>query len=180
MKRIALLLMLAALGCRRTHGPGPGAEPEPSPATSVTAPATPPSAAAPTEPAPTAPATGTPAQPSLPMPDGGTINGDPRGPRPAEVKAVLDAALVEVRACFDASPDIKPGEIPVSVTFTVEPPGYTGGITLKADAPKDVLDCAHAVYDKLKFREYRGPKVTLTRAFTYWKKALGSDGGAAK
>jgi hypothetical protein len=114
------------------------------------------------------------------MPDGGTLNGDPRGPREAEVKAILDAALVDVRACFDSDTTLKPGEIPVSVRFFVEPPGYTGAVTVKADAPQAIVDCTHAVYEKLKFHEFRGAKIELTRAFTYWKKDLTQVDGGAK
>jgi hypothetical protein len=177
MRRILLVLFVVALGCRRTHPPGPGAEPEapPTPA-SPSEPAAPAAPAAPTE--QTAPPS-SPSAPQLPrfaMPDGGTLNGDPRGPREAEVKPILDRALLDVRACFDGAA-LKPGEIPVSVHFFVEPPGYTGAVTVTAEAPREALDCTRAVYEKLKFREFRGPKIELTRGFTYWKKALGQDGG---
>jgi hypothetical protein len=114
------------------------------------------------------------------MPDGGTLNGDPRGPREGNVKPLLDAALVEVRACFDANAALGPGEIPVTVSFFVEPPGYTGGVKVIANAPSEVLDCTRAVYQRLKLREFRGPKLALTRSFTYWRRELGKDGGALR
>src|SRR5947209_8020636 len=90
----------------RVVRPQAGAGPEAPPAT---APATGNSAAA-TENAPAATGTALPSGMASPekryaMPDGGTLNGDPRGPREAEVKPLLDAALVDVRACFDASPE---------------------------------------------------------------------------
>lgn len=197
MKRIALLLMLATLGCRRHHAPGPGAEPEPSPAAPPAAANAPPAtgnAAAPNAPVGglagggAAAATGggtTVAAPAsgdtrYAMPDGGTVNGDPRGPRPNEVKAVLDGALADVRACFDANHDLKNGEYPVAVHFFVEPPGYTGAVTVKAPVSKDVTDCAEGVYQKLRFGEFRGNKLELAPSFTYWKREVGKDGGAKK
>jgi hypothetical protein len=185
MRGIVLALVLVTLGCRRTHPPGPGAEPETAPpaapATENPAPAAAPPpasyAAGPSAPAPSAAA---PATERRALPDGGTLNGDPRGPREAEVKLVLDAALVEVRACFDADTALKLGEIPVSVHFFVEPPGYTGAVTVKANAPDEVIGCTRAVFEKLKFREFHGAKIDLTRAFSYWKKDLTKVDGGAK
>ena len=189
MKRIALLLMLATLGCRRTHPPGPGAELAPLPATDNTSP---PSAAAPDNPPAPPPATAntnpttaaTNEAPAAPvekrylMPDGGTLNNDPRGPRPVEVQAILDGALTMVRGCFEANRELKFGEYPVAVHFFVEPPGYTGGVTVKVDAPADVTDCARDVYEKLRFPEFHGKKLELSPTFTWWKRAVGKDGGA--
>jgi hypothetical protein len=179
MTRILLAFVVMTLGCRRTHGPGPGAEPESPPAAAPATENAP--AAAPAAEAPVATGSGAAPADKRAMPDGGTLNGDPRGPREAEVKLVLDAALIDVRACFDTAGELKPGEIPVSVHFFVEPPGYTGAVTVKADAPREVLDCTRAIYEKLKFREFRGAKLELTRGFTYWKKDLSKlDGGTKK
>lgn len=172
------MIIVSAIGCRRHHEPGPGAEPEPAPP-SVTA----------TENAPDeAPATSgkpalMPGEHPLPpsddkprLPDGGTMNGDARGPRPAVVKRILDGALTDVRACFDANPEVKSGDTRVAVHFFVEPPGYTGAVTLTADAPREVIDCARGVYENLKFPEFRGTKLELAPGFTYWKH--GVDAGA--
>jgi hypothetical protein len=103
------------------------------------------------------------------------MNGDPRGPRPAVVKQILDGALPDVRACLDTNGDVKTGDTTVSVHFFVEPPGYTGAITVQADAPKPVIDCVYAVYDKLRFPEFRGSKLELAPQLTYWKRR--PDGG---
>jgi hypothetical protein len=50
-------------------------------------------------------------------------------------------------------------------------------VTLKLDAPKEIVDCARGVYEKLRIPEFHGDKLELAPGFTYWKRAL--DAGTA-
>ncbi|MCA1665128.1 MAG: hypothetical protein LC659_12810 [Myxococcales bacterium] len=111
-----------------------------------------------------------------PLPDGGTLNGDPRGPRAAAWQAIVDGAMPALQACFDDA-NLPPGEIAVTMRYTVERPGYTGAVTANGSAPKPVLDCCIKRVEELKFPEYRGAKVERDLAFTWSKR--GVDGGAA-
>ena len=176
--RVLVGLLLIACACRRKHvDPGYASD------TSATSPA----AAPPTETASGATAS-PPNQPVLPrvdssarMPDGGTLNGDPRGPRPAEWKPIVDGAMPLLQACFDRA-GLPFGEIAVTMHYTVEQPGYTGAVTARGEAPKVVLDCCQTVVEELKFPQYRGPKVERDLAFSWFKRdpnAHPPDGGAA-
>jgi hypothetical protein len=170
-------MLLIAGACRRKHeDPAYASDNVPAPhAAPAAAPETPePSGAATT---PTAPPR---AEPKAPLPDGGTLNNDPRGPRPAEWKPIIDAALPLLQVCFDRA-GLPFGEIPVTVHFTVEQPGYTGAVSAKGEAPRPVLDCCQSVVEELKFPQYRGAKVERDLAFTWFKrdpKARPADGGA--
>ena len=117
-----LLIALAcgSVDCRRHHAYQDDVEP--------VAPAAegPPPAA---EGRPTTVAPSTAAPRGAPMPDGGTINGDPRGPRAAVFTQVTQTALPRLQACFDAAAAQLPeGQTLVSVHYFVEPPGYTGAV----------------------------------------------------
>jgi hypothetical protein len=109
------------------------------------------------------------------MPDGGTINGDPRGPRAAEFNRIVDAAMPALRECFDRA-DLPAGNVAVTIHYAVEPPGYTGAVTVKAEAPQAVLDCCRRVIEALKFPPFRGAKVEQELPFTYWKKEVRTGG----
>ena len=180
MKHFALVLVVvAACGCRRKHGETSYASDTPP----ATAPAVAPPANAP--PAASGSASNPLGEPALPprdqrvtMPDGGTLNGDPRGPRPGVWQAIVDAAMPALQACFDRA-ELPPGEIEVTMRYTVELPGYTGAVTANGRAPKPVLDCCTKVVEDLKFPEYRGPKVERELAFTWAKREPTRDGGAA-
>jgi hypothetical protein len=191
MRRLALVVVAAvasgALGCRRSHPPveevpppAPAEAPAPdnsaaNPTTNTGAATTPTGATAGANPMPPA------ANSRWRMPDGGTLNNDPRGPREGDVKAVLAGALPEVQACFDADKSLADGEYPITAHFFVENPGYTGAVTLTAPkAPKDAAECARAVYEKLRFAEFHGDKIELSPSFTYWKRKPSADGGAKK
>jgi len=113
------------------------------------------------------------------LPDGGTLNDDPRGPRPAEWQAIVDRAMPTLQACFDRA-NLPPGEIALTMHYTVELPGYTGAVTATGPAPKPVLECCTKVVEDLKFPEYRGAKVERDLAFTWFKRAPSADGGATK
>jgi hypothetical protein len=180
MRRVVLaLVVVVACGCRRKHA---------APVYESDAPATP----APATPVPAE--RGTPnvtadnplGEPVLPphderptMPDGGTLNGVPRGPRAAVWQPIVDGAMPALQACFDRA-DLPPGEIPVTMHYTVELPGYTGAVTAHGAAPKEVLDCCVKAVEALRFPEYRGPKVERDLAFTWAKRAPVLDGGVAK
>ncbi|MDB4966553.1 MAG: hypothetical protein JWN44_2242 [Myxococcales bacterium] len=103
------------------------------------------------------------------MPDGGTINGDPRGPRAAEFNRVLDGALKQLPSCF-AGPEVPAGDLAIKVHYVVEQPGYTGGVTATGNAPKAALECARGIVEGLKFPQYRGPKVEQDLPFTLQKR----------
>jgi len=111
------------------------------------------------------------------MPDGGTLNGDPRGPRAAAWQAIVDGAMPALQACFDRA-ELPPGTIAVTMHYTVERPGYTGAVSANGPAPREVLDCCVQVIEELKFPEYRGSKVERDLAFTWSKRAIARDGGA--
>lgn len=172
MRLIALACLLAsATACRRHHA-RPVYEDETVPG--VTAAGSPTAGAAPTEPAATpdhVPAATAPAFAPPRMPDGGTINGDPRGPRAAEFNRIVNDAFPKLRACFDdADPPLPAGDVHVVVHYIVEPPGYTGGVSARGDAPRPVLDCCRAVVEALKFPEFHGHKVEQDLPFTWQKR----------
>lgn len=97
------------------------------------------------------------------MPDGGTLNGDPLGPRAADFNHVVDGALPRVQKCFDSLPA---GDYGIVVHYIVEPPGYTGGISVSGSAPQAAQDCARAVVNDLKFPAFKGNKVETDLPFT--------------
>ena len=179
MTRVVLaLVVVAACGCRRKHVT-PVYESD-TPATNAPTPV-------PAERAtPNVTADNPLGEPALPprddrarMPDGGTLNGDPRGPRPAVWQPIVDAAMPALQACFDRA-DLPPGEITVAMHYTVELPGYTGAVTAKGAAPKEALDCCEKVVEELKFPEYRGPKVERDLSFTWAKRLVPVDAGVTK
>jgi hypothetical protein len=178
MRRVVLaLVVVAACGCRRKHA---------TPVYESDAPASAPTAVPAERATPNVTADNPLGEPALParddrarMPDGGTLNGDPRGPRPAVWQPIVDAAMPSLQACFDRA-ELPPGEINVNMHYTVELPGYTGAVTAKGSAPKEVLDCCVKVVEELKFPEYRGSKVERDLAFTWAKRPAAVDGGVAK
>ena len=172
---IAVLSVALALGgCRRKHV---------APVDTTETPATaPPSPAA--EAAPSGASANPLNEPALPprddrphMPDGGTLNDDPRGPRPAEWQTIVDRHLSLLQGCFDRA-DLPPGEIRVDMHYTVELPGYTGAVSARGPAPQAVLDCCIKVVEEMKFPEYRGAKVERDLDFTWAKRLLTRDAGA--
>jgi hypothetical protein len=185
---VALGLLLATGACRRTHEPpvyesGPPAAPSAEP--QVAAPAATGTAAAPET---SAAAVHTPPalarrRPASEEPDGGTLNGDPRGLRPAEHQRVTTAALPRIQGCLDGA-EVPAGDLPVTVHYTIEPPGYTGAVTVKATAPKEALDCIQGIVAGLQFGEFRGPKVEQDWSFIYHKTIkqvqVRADAGAAR
>jgi hypothetical protein len=163
---LCVLALLSAGGCRRHHVP-PEVEPEPLSATGGSdVPAAAPAGATPVDLALAAAAPSPSPGPS--MPDGGTLNGDARGPRAGEFNRVVDAALPRIRQCFDAA-NLPVGEVGVLVHYIVEPPGYTGGITVHGSAPAAVQECARAVVNDLKFPAFHGHKVESNLPFTVKK-----------
>lgn len=180
MMRVALAIVLVAtLGCRRKHADTSYASDTPTASAPVAAPSgAPAQQAAPSagnDPNPLGEPVLAPRDDRTPMPDGGTLNGDARGPRPAAWQSVIDGAMPALQACFDQA-SLPPGQIPVAMHFTVELPGYTGAVTASGPAPKPVLECCVKVVEELKFPEYRGTKVERDLAFTWSKRAV--DGGA--
>ena len=183
MIRVALAIVLvAALGCRRKHVDTTYASDTPA-ASPATAPSGAASGTTATEPSggdrnPLGEPVLAPRQDKTPLPDGGTLNGDPRGPRSAEWQTIVDHSMSLLQACFDRA-DLPPGEITVNMHYTVELPGYTGAVTASGAAPKPVLDCCVKVVEELKFPEYRGTKVERDLSFTWAKRLPSVDGGAA-
>jgi len=154
MMRAAGLVILVLSGACRRHAEAPPAGAT-APAAAEPAPAAPlePSAAPTPAPSPSV------AEPPGPrMPDGGTINGDPRGPRAAAFNAVVAAAQPRLVDCF-ARVELPAGEWNVTVHYIVEPPGYTGAVAPHGNAPRPVQDCARQVVEGLRFPEFHGPKV---------------------
>jgi hypothetical protein len=152
----ALILLVGTGGCRR-HQAAPAEEPAAPPVVAPPPVAPPPAAA----PEPSAPPVVEPTAPSAPqykMPDGGTINGDPRGPRAAEFNRVVAEIQPRLGACFGRV-ELAAGEWNVTVHYVVEPPGYTGGVTVRGNAPQAIQDCARQVVENMKFPEFRGHKV---------------------
>ena len=177
MKPIALAILVAlACACRRTHV-APSYESDTPP--TAAPPAAPAQATAPSDTAESAPEPPAPPIARARLPDGGTLNGDPRGPRPAVWQAIVDGVMPALQACFDRA-ELPPGTIAVAMHYTVERPGYTGAVTATGPAPKEVLDCCVNVVESLKFPEYRGDKVERDLSFTWSKHLVGRpDGGAA-
>jgi hypothetical protein len=168
---LVVALAIAGVGCRRHHAAQEEVEPP------VAAPTSAPSAEPPPMAQPASVPSGT-AAPVERMPPGGTINGDPRGPRASVFNQVVQAALPRLQACFDAvAAGLPDGQTQVSLHYFVEPPGYTGGVDASGSAPKPVLDCCRRVFEELKFPEFRGAKVEQTYPVTFVKRT-GADAGA--
>ena len=173
---LAVVVVVAFSGCRRKHAPIE---------TTPEAPSTAPPTTAETPPPPPSGASANPLnEPVLPprddrprLPDGGTLNDDPRGPRPAEWQTIVDHHLSLLQACFDRA-ELPPGEITVNMHYTVELPGYTGAVTARGPAPQPVLDCCIKVVEDMKFPEYRGKKVERDLDFTWTKRLVTRDAGA--
>jgi hypothetical protein len=171
MTRVGLAIVLVVVcGCRRKHV---------APTYESDTPAAPSATAAPSgtsdnvQISPPAPAA-----PNPRLPDGGTLNGDPRGPRPAAWQAIENAAMPALQACFDVA-TLPYGEIPVTVHYTVEPRGETGAVKATGAAPRATLDCCERVVEGLTFPPYGGPKVERELAFTWSKRdpRAAADGG---
>lgn len=164
MRWIPWIVVLAcAVGCRRHHPP---VEPVPDVEEAPAAAKQP--AVAPTRDNPLGEPVLAPSVNQPRMPDGGTINGDPRGPRAAEFNRVVDAAFPKLRDCLDRA-SLPAGSIRVVAHYTVEQPGYTGAVTVRGDAPAEAIACCKGVIEALKFPEFRGPKVEQDLPFTYQK-----------
>ncbi len=178
MSRVALaLVVVIACGCRRQHAAQTYESDTPATRAPTAVPAERGSANV-TADNPLGEPASPPRDERARLPDGGTLNGDPRGPRPAEWQTIVDAAMPALQACFDRA-DLPPGEIAVTMHYTVELPGYTGAVTARGTAPKEALDCCVKVVEGLKCPEYRGPKVERDLAFTWFKRTNAVDGGAA-
>jgi hypothetical protein len=115
MTRVALTIVIVlTCGCRRKQVEATYESDTPGATAPTSAPAIAGSGASDN---PIAPPTTTPTAPRVDrsrLPDGGTLNDDPRGPRPAEWKALIDAAMPQLQACFDGA-GLPPGEILVKI-----------------------------------------------------------------
>jgi hypothetical protein len=171
---VVLAVVFAVGGCRRKHVAPVETEAPAAPPTATAESATPSGASANPLNEPVLP----PRDDRPRMPDGGTLNDDPRGPRPAEWQTIVDHNMSLLQACFDRA-DLPPGEITVNMHYTVELPGYTGAVTATGPAPRAVLDCCIKVVEELKFPEYRGAKVERDLDFTWAKRMVTRDAGAA-
>jgi len=184
---LAALAIPLLAGCRRSHEPPdtmvPGPPPAklaPPPAPTVTQRPSPAPAAAPVA-APSAPRA--PEEPELTyrhtidpkspaLPDGGTANGDPHGPRPAAMDAVVKAALPSVQACFDAL-DSAPGvELVAQVSYRVTQTGRTAAVDVTGSLPGETLKCIRLVIEGLKFPAFEGPPVSGNFPFKYHREPL--------
>src|SRR5438132_1588898 len=150
LRVIALAVLLAA--CRHRDPPPP--LPAPIAAEPVAAPAP-----APPEPDP-APAPAPPAPRAAPpvplgvyatgMPDGGTVNGDPRGPRAAALNAVVSGAMPKLKDCLDGAAGIAASsDVALSVHYAIQPSGKPSGVTVTGGASAGALDCARGVIESL-------------------------------
>lgn len=165
MRLLCVVVLALCGGCKR-HAPESANPPvENAPPAVAPSPAT---GAAPAERATPAPATSPPTA-AAKLPDGGTLNGDPRGPRAVEFNRVVDGAVPLVRGCFERA-TLPAGDFTVVVHYTVEPPGYTGAVSARGTAPQEVQDCARGVVENLKFPEFRGKKVENDLPVTFQKR----------
>jgi hypothetical protein len=102
------------------------------------------------------------------MPDGGTANGDPRGPRLAVLDEVVRSALPAVQGCFDQVPGVVPGvELAAQVSYQVLPTGRTAGVDVNGSLPAATLSCIRRVVEDLKFPSFEGPEVRGRFPFKY-------------
>src|SRR3954471_10417264 len=98
---IAIGIVLACTGCRRHHETSAYESDTVAMQKAPAAPVAAPPNAATAEPAAPAPPAAAPTAAKDAMPDGGTMNGDPKGPRAVEFNKVVDSALAPLQACFD-------------------------------------------------------------------------------
>jgi hypothetical protein len=179
LRALAVVLSFVALAaCRRTH------QPPMMPPPLSTAPAALPSA--PPAPEPAAVAWRPPPAPSAPPAatrtvegaalrntnafgpgDGGaTLNGNPRGPRPEALEAVIKAALPSLQRCLDAVPAL-PSELHVQVNYNIQPTGRTSGVDVSGAPGADSANCIRGVIDTLRFPQFEGDVVSGSFPFTY-------------
>ena len=91
--------------------------------------------------------------------DGGTLNGDPNGPRPEDLRAALDGALPGIKSCFDV-PAIRDGtDVSVQIAYQVEPTGQAREVAVSGDVPAKVQACLQGVVEGIAFPKFGGPAV---------------------
>lgn len=180
------LAAVAALagGCRRKHAPiGPPAQ------AAQPTPVAPPSAEAPP---PVENAPSPPASPSAPPPPasldaatfhyevvdggaGGTVNGDPNGPKADEMNRILKAGLPKLEGCLNASTEIEYGKpLQVSVQYKVGNDGKPTDVQIKGPVSATVQSCLQSQVQALPYPAFSGAPIAHSFPINYqrdWKKA---------
>ena len=102
-----------------------------------------------------------------PMPDGGTVNGSPNGPRASALNAVVQSASPRLKSCLDAIELPSGRELQVSVHYAIEPSGKTSHIEVSGALPRGAINCMEEVVAGLQFPEFGGEAVENTFPFGY-------------
>lgn len=188
MRSVAALVLVVGLlaGCPRHHDP-PNYQPSfHEPVLEHTTPTLTPPPAAPWPPPRPAPSPAAVAFPAAPPPgvgvlpdggegllvlrggaDGGTVNGDPRGPRAEALEAVVRAAAPSLQRCVDAG-DLPTGvDIAVRVVYRILPIGRVGLVDVEGRLPPGVAACVKSVIEGLRFPPFEGAPVSSALPFRF-------------
>ena len=105
-------------------------------------------------------------------PDGGSVNGHPKGPRPEVLDAVLQASVPSLRRCFDSWADLPPAyDADVKINYRVLPNGRTAGISITGQLARPVDACVQGVFEALRFGEFEGDEISGNFPFGYHRTA---------
>lgn len=99
--------------------------------------------------------------------DGGTVNGDPRGPRAEVLEAVVRSAAPALKRCVDAGPLPTGVDIPVRVVYRILPVGRVGLVDVEGQLPPDVTACVKSVIEGLRFPPFEGAPVSSALPFRF-------------
>ena len=100
-------------------------------------------------------------------PDGGTVNGNPKGPRAEELEAVARGAAPALERCVDAGPLPTGVDVPVRVSYRILNIGRVGRMDIEGNLPVDVRACIQAVFDGLRFPAFEGEPVSAALPFRF-------------
>jgi hypothetical protein len=161
-------------GCRRRHVPPServelvsAVAPEEPVAAAPAVPAAPKWDPAPPPPAVPAPSLGT-VRRTIADGDGGTVNGDPKGPRAEALNQVVGAAMPALQRCLDGAAELPEGkDLTLTVKYAIEPTGKTSGVAVTGPVPATARACAEGVMAGLRFPEFGGPPVEGSFPFSY-------------
>ena len=105
-------------------------------------------------------------------PDGGTVNGNPRGPRAEALNAVLQSTLPALQRCFESWAELPPAyDADIRVNYRVLPSGRTAGVAVSGQVAHPVEACVVGVFETLRFPEFEGEVISGSFPFGYHREA---------
>jgi hypothetical protein len=98
-----------------------------------------------------------------------TANGDPNGPKQADLDAAQSAAQGRVQACLDALPPTSTsgGPIRLSIKYTIGNDGKATDVTVTGSAVADVTACGTSALAQTPFPRFEGAKLSNSFTLSY-------------